>query len=98
MNVLVALLAVGASARLTRLISIDIWPPVQRFREWTVHRFGEDHWIPEMVFCPWCIGMWVSVLVGASAYLVGGSLFWQVPAAVLSLAFVSSALVVHTDT
>src|SRR5690625_940803 len=97
MDFVVAALAVGATARLTRLVSMDVFPPAQKFRDWTVRRFGEDHWIPEMVFCPWCIGAWISVAVGASAYLAGGSPFWQVPAALLSLSFVASALVVKTD-
>lgn len=93
----VALLAVGAAARLTRLVSMDVFPPARKFREWTVRRFGDEHWIPELVYCPWCIGFWISGAVGASAWLWGDTLAWQIPASLLALSFVVSALVVATD-
>jgi len=95
--IVVALLAVGAAARLTRLVSMDVFPPARKFREWTVNQFGEDHWIPELVFCPWCIGFWISATVGASAWMWGDTAAWQIPASLLALSYVASALVVATD-
>lgn len=63
-----AILALGVF-RLTRLVTVDDFPPVQRARDALLRRFGKDGVIGSLVTCPWCAGVWLSGLVVASAAL-----------------------------
>lgn len=96
-NILVWVLAVGATARLTRLLTVDELPLVARPRDKIIDRYGTDHWLSYLVTCPWCLGMWVAAAVFPAAFLAGDSLWFQVPAGILTLAMAASAVVVKTD-
>lgn len=91
-----ALLTIGATARITRLITFDRFPfgPV---RDWALTRYGEHGWLPDLLHCPWCTGVWVAAPATVSAVLWGDQLWWQLTAAFLSLAFVAAALVTSTN-
>ena len=64
---LAVVVAVIGSARLTRLITHDAFPPVARARVW-----WEDH-TPEpwhlLVHCPWCMGPWMFALAIGTFFL-----------------------------
>lgn len=48
-----------ATARLTRLIHFDdITIPV---RMWIDRKFGEQSFLSQLVWCPWCVSVWVSL-------------------------------------
>lgn len=65
---LFVVLALGA-ARLTRLVNDDeIFSPVRR---WAVRRWGEQGWVPYLLHCRWCAGLWVSALLCLVAWLLG---------------------------
>jgi hypothetical protein len=91
-----AVLTLGATARVTRLIAIDSFP-FRPLRDWALTRGGENGWLPTLLECPWCVGVWVSAPATASAYLWGHTTWWQLLAAWMSLAFLASALVVTTN-
>lgn len=55
-----AIVYVLAAARLTRLITHDSLPPIQRMRDHVLNRWGHNPW-SELVVCPWCMGIWVSI-------------------------------------
>lgn len=66
--VLLLLLSLAA-ARLTRLVNDDeITAPL---RGWAVKRWGPSGWIPYMLHCPWCAGIWVSAALCLFAWLTG---------------------------
>lgn len=56
---LLVLLAV-TSARVTRLLVADAFPPIARARSW-VGSHGD--WQDYLVNCPWCIGVWAAGLL-----------------------------------
>lgn len=58
-----------ASFRLTRLVTLDDFPPVQKARDALLRRYGKDGVIGSLVACPWCSGAWLSAAVVASAAL-----------------------------
>lgn len=62
-------LVVGASARLTRLITADtIAGPLRaKLITWT-----KSTKVGEFITCPWCIGFWISVAVTYAAWEVNG--------------------------
>lgn len=99
MELVTVLLIVGATARITRLLTID--ELLRKPRNYIVDRFGEDHLVSYQVRCPWCIAPWVLVPAMALARGTGAAFeqytWWQLIAAWLSLSFVASALVVMTD-
>lgn len=62
----ILLLAFGASARLTRLITGDT---ITRFiRDWVAARYGDESIQREFIGCPWCVGFWVSGAVTLTAF------------------------------
>jgi hypothetical protein len=75
-------LVVGASARLTRLVTVDtIAGP---FRAWFIGRYGPDSKPATLVGCPWCIGFWLTTAVAALAWCAGDSWWFVFPALVLT--------------
>jgi hypothetical protein len=49
-----------ASYRLTRLLQKDAFPPAKWVRDKVEDRGGK---VAELWECPWCLGMWTSLLV-----------------------------------
>lgn len=52
------LIDIGAAYRLTRLVTKDTLPPVANLRDRIVDR--QDAF-SELIECPWCAGMWISL-------------------------------------
>jgi hypothetical protein len=73
MDTLDALLAIGATARLTRLVTED--SITERFRSWVVLKFGDDSAADTLVHCPWCASVWLGSLVVAGALVLPPDLF-----------------------
>ncbi len=49
-----------ATYRVTRLIVEDDFPPSKTFRNWVIDRWGWESWQGYLVYCPWCVSMYVS--------------------------------------
>lgn len=49
---------VASSARITRLIVDDAWPPVALLRAWWAAKTDEGPWY-DLVDCHWCAAPWV---------------------------------------
>ncbi|MDQ0376504.1 DUF1360 domain-containing protein [Amycolatopsis thermophila] len=103
-----ALLAIGAAARLTRLVTRDSITDVPRAKleHWAnVRKHGEEytaddaehdpHWATQLVNCPWCIGFWITAATVTSAHLWGEKRWWQYVAGVWASSFAVSTAVVH---
>ena len=81
--VLLLILSALAAYRITRLVVLDSFPPVERARERLSAR-GES-W-DDMLHCPWCSGFWVSVLVGIAVQVAPDQ--WEPVAIVFALSAV----------
>lgn len=95
-RVITAALTVGATARVTRLITRDDFP-IKRVRDWALTELGPDAWFTKLIECPWCTGVWVSAPAVASAFAWGERPWWRALAAWMALSMVASAVVVNTE-
>jgi hypothetical protein len=96
MTWLVALLALGSTARLTRLGATD--DITFRLREWLSFWGGVKEpeyrrrarlasWLYRLISCPWCLSAWVAPPVVAAAWLWGDRWFFVVPALALTVSY-----------
>lgn len=77
-----------AVARVTGLITADsITEPVRdRITIWLDDTPGSaGAWFSDLITCPWCAGMWVSLIASPLAWFWGDSPFMLIPA--IALAF-----------
>lgn len=78
-----------ATYRITRLIVRDLFPPVEKFREWVIRKFGASHWLSYLVTCYWCVSMYVGIVIVALTWwfydLPYPLLVWPVASAVTGL-------------
>lgn len=81
MTLTVFLLSLGATARLTRLITDDYI--TRRLRAIVIKRTGHDSDLSYLTTCAWCLGMWVSGGVFALGFFYGGQPWFVWPAAAL---------------
>lgn len=58
MIVAAVIVGVFSSARLTRLVTQDIYPPVAKMRDWWDSKVSGDWGI--LAFCHWCAAPWVT--------------------------------------
>jgi len=87
MNMVVFLLALGITCRITRFITKDTL--AAGFRSWMAERFGDDSQFAYVVTCSWCTSIWVSAAVVPVAFLAGSSVAFQAVAMVLTLSYLS---------
>lgn len=97
-KLLVSALSLGAAARITRLVTSDVFPPVAAARNKIEERYGDQHPAAYLVQCNWCTGFWVSAVVTASAYRWGHTRWWRFVASVFSLSMAVPVVVDRTDT
>jgi hypothetical protein len=64
---LVFLVLALAVARVTRLVTTDeVTLPL---RTWVIRKWGEDGKAAYFIFCPWCVSIWVSMLLIPPTFL-----------------------------
>lgn len=88
-----AVLAVGAAARLTRAVTAD--RITAAFRAWWLARYGATSLAGEFITCPWCIGLYFSLVVvgtGWWAAVTGHPWWWIIPCAALTVSYVVGLL------
>lgn len=79
MPVLVVALVCITVYRITRLVTIDEFPPVKLVRDTVISRFGEDSSWAYLVECPWCASVYVgAAVVAATAWVAGLPVPWLV--------------------
>lgn len=86
MTITIFLLALGATARLTRLLTQDYI--LRNFRAFFIRHFGPDSDIGYGIGCAWCCGFWISAAVLPVAWFFGNELWFQLPAAALSASYI----------
>lgn len=95
-KVITAALAVGATARVTRLITRDDFPG-RKIRDFLLTKLGPDAFATQAAECPWCAGVWIAAPATASALLWGHTRWWRALAAWMALSMAASAVVVNTE-
>ena len=84
---------IGASARLTRLVTADSITTFARTA--FLRRFKGEvaaRTAAEFITCPWCVGFWVALSVTLSAYAWGDQLWFIVATTALTVAHVVGLL------
>lgn len=66
----VAIVAIVGSARITRLLTFDKFPPVAAVRDWYADKTDGNGW-QLLVFCAYCMSFWVTAAVVTWADLSG---------------------------
>lgn len=90
---LFGVLAVGAAARLTRLVTTDAITGWARAR--IIGRRGPDSRLAYFVSCPWCVSVWVAAATIALGWWPaqhGTATWWWFPAALLACSYAVGAL------
>ncbi|MEU6932871.1 DUF1360 domain-containing protein [Streptomyces sp. NPDC046374] len=96
-------LALGAVLRLSRLVvDDDITKPLRNRLHARVHKPGGgvrriSAFVSELVACTWCTSIWVSAGVVAGAYLAGDSAWFRLPAAALTLSWLTGIIASWLD-
>ncbi|GGG04136.1 hypothetical protein GCM10007304_17830 [Rhodococcoides trifolii] len=86
MTVTVFLLALGATARLTRLISDDY---VTRYlRALVIRRRGADSDSAYLVTCPWCLSPYIGAAIFTTAWFYGEHPGFLIPAMVATASYI----------
>lgn len=96
----VALLVLGAAARLTRLVTVDsIADPLRDGVRMAANRVGPRTlvWADDLVTCPHCVGFWATLAVLATAAAWGHTAAWRFVAATLAASYVVGHLSRHLD-
>lgn len=88
------ILAALATARITRMVTSDriTLAPRKWLLRRLVNRFGEDHLLPYMVVCDWCVSVYIAGGVTGAWVLAGSTLWFQAPAAALALSYAAGFL------
>lgn len=68
------IVGVVGSARLTRILTIDDYPPAIAIRIWWQRVTNDGPWA-KLVTCPWCAGPWITLV--ALAWFSAGCLLAQ---------------------
>lgn len=87
-------IGVMGTARITRLLVDDDWPPVVKLRLWYIRKVPED-WA-ELAVCAFCVSFWVGLVNGGFAWLSfnhDGKLdwWWIVPNLILGGSYLAAA-------
>lgn len=88
------LLAMLATARLTRLVTMDriFLAPRRALLRRLIRQHGADHLLPYMVTCDWCVSVYAGAGVAAAWVTVGDTLWFQAPAAALAFSYAAGFL------
>lgn len=95
-----AVVFIVASARITRLIVADTFPPSVKLRIWYENR-ASGGW-ESLTNCPWCFGFWAVTLnagLGWAAYALGPPAWtvWAVVNGLFAASYAVSYIVFHDE-
>ena len=90
MTLLIIALWILAVMRVTRLINFDtimFW-----LHNVVGNKYGPGSWQAEFLECPWCIGMWVSLMTAWYPVMLTGLTWWLYPALALAASMITGLL------
>jgi len=100
-----AFTALGATARITRLIGRDsiTFPLRDRIAKKATPAEKESEpkgfwpWFNELIGCPWCLSIWVAAAAAPAAIEYGDTLAYQWSAGFLTLSWLTGLAAQHLD-
>lgn len=94
-DVAVFLLTFGTVARITRFVNADtLAEPV---RTWWMRRTNGRPIAPDLVVCPWCLGMWVSAVAAAIVAALDYIPWYAAPAYAFTLSYLYGLVATRLD-
>jgi sterol desaturase/sphingolipid hydroxylase (fatty acid hydroxylase superfamily) len=91
------IVGVLGSARLTRLLTQDAFPPAAWVRErWVRLVRGNEEW-SIFIECPWCVSFWIVAANTAWALLSDFHWSWWLANGVLAAAYAAAWVVFHDE-
>lgn len=95
-EVVTAVIAVGAAARLTRLVVEDEYPPMVWIRmQWD--RVTRDGGWSKLAHCGWCASPYMAALVLGVGYLLDWPTWWYAVTAWLAASYAAGWIVYHDE-
>lgn len=95
-QVVIAILGVFASARITRLLVNDEYPPSIWLRmKWDA--LTHDGSWSKLAHCPWCLAPYVTAAVFGVGYLVTWPTWWYLGAAWMSASWAAAWITFHDE-
>lgn len=88
----VAVVGVIGTARVTKLLTEDMWPPVHWLRSRWLTYWGESGWA-ELFICPFCMSVWVAAANMGIGYATNWPLWWLLVNGWLTVAYVAAMIV-----
>lgn len=89
-----AIVAIVSTARITRLVTQDTFPPSAWVRAKWEKVTHDGHWAP-LVSCPWCFSVWASAFVLGWGLLSNLHWTWWVFNGWMALAYLAAMVVVR---
>lgn len=86
MTITLFLLALGATARTVRFINSDYI--TRGIRAYFIRHLGEEHDIPYLLTCPWCLSPYIGAGIFTTAWFYGTHPGFIIPAMVLSASWI----------
>lgn len=92
LTVAAAVVGVLSTARITRLVTQDSFPPAARLRIWWDNRTKDNAWAP-LIRCHWCFAPWAGAVILAWAALTDLQPAWWYVNGWLAGSYVASMVV-----
>lgn len=92
MDPITLILAVGLTARVTRLIIDDTFPPVLAARNFILLRIPDEGSVYGLLTCHWCLSFWVGLGVFMSAHNWSTTTVWQIIAGTMTASHITGLL------
>lgn len=89
------LLALGATARITKFVNEDVlFAPVRALAvRYSRHSGDQDKGIAYLLRCPWCVSVWIAAGVFGTAELWGHTAGFRIAAGALTASYLYAGLI-----
>ena len=90
----VTAVSIVSTARLTRLVTFDKFPPVRWVRDKYIDATDGSDW-QLLAFCPYCAGFWVAIAVVLPGYFSDWHAVWWLVNGILAVSYLAAMVMVH---
>lgn len=93
--VAIAVISVVSAARITRLMTYDIFPPIKWIREKYINAFPEGSDWATLWVCPYCFGMYSAAFVLLWGHLSHWDIYWWLFNGWMAMSYAAAVFMVH---
>lgn len=90
----IALVSIASSARITRLLTYDAFPPVVRIRMWWDKVTKDGEWAL-LAHCGYCASFWITLVVLGSGWLSDWAPAWWFVNGVFGASYLAAILMAN---